>query len=188
VSNLKRGIPSEFADARAQSERIREKLVHLADSIRRLSHELHPAILQHCGLDIALRAFCSEFGTLAGIEVAFHSDGCFDNVPSTIALCAYRVTQEALQNVAKHANTDQADVAVTHSAENVRLTVSDHGIGMDLNGATGSPGLGLTSIRERTRLVNGTVDIQSRPNGGTTLTVTLPVPARNRRSLVATER
>ncbi len=175
VSNLKRGIPSDLADARGQSERIREKLVHLADSTRRISHELHPAMLQHCGLEIALRAFCSEFGALAGISVAFRSNGSFDTVPATIALCAYRVTQEALQNIVKHANTDQADVALTHSPETIRLTVSDRGVGMDLT--SGSGGLGLTSIKERTRLVNGTVTIQSQPNRGTTLTVTLPVPA-----------
>jgi PAS domain S-box-containing protein len=175
VSNLKRGIPAEFAETLAQSERIREKLTHLADSTRRLSHELHPATLQHCGLDVALAALCSEFGKLAGIRLAFRSDGSFDSVPPAIALCAYRVTQEALQNIAKHAQTDQADVTLTHLSRALRLTVSDEGVGMDLNAT--SRGLGLTSISERTRLVNGTVDIQSERNRGTTLTLTLPLPA-----------
>jgi signal transduction histidine kinase len=150
-------------------------LTHLADSTRRLSHELHPATLQHCGLDVALAALCSEFGNLAGIRFAFHSDGSFDSVPPAIALCAYRVTQEALQNIVKHAQTDQADVTLTHLSHAVRLTVSDEGVGMGFNAR--SRGLGLTSISERTRLVNGTFDIQSERNRGTTLTLTLPLPA-----------
>lgn len=175
LSNLKRAIPPEFAGVRAQSEATREKVASLGESIRRLSHELHPAVLQQSGLDDALREFCSEFGSLTGIKVAFCSDGPFDSVPAKIALCVYRVTQEALQNVKKHANTDHADVTLTHLAETIRLTVSDHGIGMESNGDSG--GLGLTSIRERARLVNGAVDIKSEPNRGTTLTVTLPMSA-----------
>lgn len=172
VGNLKREIPSELLDIRAQSERIREKLVHLANATRRLSHELHPAVLQHCGLEIALRAFCSEFSALAGIDVSFRSSGAFDCLSPAIALCAFRVAQEALQNVAKHAGSKQADISLMQSAGAIVLTVSDYGVGMDLNASRS--GLGLTSIKERVRVVNGTVEIQSRANRGTSLTLTLP--------------
>lgn len=176
VSNLKRGIPSEFADARGQSERIGAKLAHLGHSVRRLSHELHPTILEYCSLDVALKSFCSEFATLAGMRVMFNSDSSFESVPPTTAICLYRITQEALQNVAKHANTDHADVTLTCSGDTIRLTISDDGIGMDVNKTSG--GLGLTSIRERTRLLNGTMEIETQPNHGTTLTVSLPVSTR----------
>ena len=172
VGNLRREIPHELVAPRSQSERIREKLVHLANATRRLSHELHPAVLQHCGLEIALRAFCAEFNALAGIEVFFRSSGTFDRLSPTAALCAFRVAQEALQNVAKHSGANRADVSLAQSAETVTLTVFDYGRGMDPN--TSRPGLGLTSIKERARLVNGTVEIHSRPTGGTALTLTLP--------------
>lgn len=175
VSNLKTGVPLEFAEVRSQSERIRERLAQLGEGVRRLSHELHPAILQYSGLNAALRVYCSEFAALAGIRIAFHSNGSFAGMPPATALCAYRITQEALQNVVKHAHTQEAEIALTRSGNTVKLTISDNGVGMDLNVARTARGLGLTSMTERARLVNGTVDIQSAPGRGTTLTVTLPV-------------
>jgi PAS domain S-box-containing protein len=174
ASSLRAGIPPEFTDARAQISHIQEKLIVLTESIRRISHQLHPAILQFSGLDVALRTYCSEFAALAGITVAFHSEGSFEDVPEQIALSVYRIAQEALGNVVKHAQTNHADVALTRSLHALNLTVSDSGIGLDLNGAGVSQGLGLISIKERTRLVNGTLEIQSKPNQGTALSVTLP--------------
>lgn len=175
VSNLKRGIPAELDEARLQSERIREKLANLAASTRRLSHELHPAILQHCGLDVALRALCSDFGALAAIKVSFQGEGYFEDVPPNISLCAYRVAQEALQNVVKHAGTDQAAVSLVRSADGLTLEVTDYGVGMDCDRVRTGGGLGLTSIRERARLVNGSVDIRSDVNRGTTVELRIPV-------------
>lgn len=174
ASNLKAGIPAEFPVARGQSERIREKLADLGQSVRRLSHELHPALLEHCSLDVALQSLCSEFMNGLKISVAFHASGSFESVPPAIAICAYRITQEALQNVAKHANTHQAIVKLSQHSGAMGLTIADHGSGMDLKRVRG--GLGLTSIRERTRLVNGTIEIKTELGSGTTLNVTLPIP------------
>ncbi len=188
ISNLRRQIPSEFSGVRVQAEQVREKLVQLAESIRRVSHDLHPAVLQYGTLDVALRAYCSEFGALAGIEVLFRSYGSFEGVPPATALCAYRVTQEALQNVAKHANTNEAEVVLKQYGETVMLTISDQGTGMDLSRNSSPGGLGLTSIRERARLVNGTLEIESEPNRGTTLTMTLPIPTNDSRPLAPTHR
>jgi PAS domain S-box-containing protein len=175
ATNLRKGMPPECADVRAQSERIQRKLVHLAESIRRLSHELHPAILQHSGLSAALGTYSFEFGALTGIKVSFQADGSFEKVPPPVALCIYRVAQEALQNIARHAKVAEAAVALRRSGGILCLTVSDQGIGMDLNRARGAPGLGLVSIRERTRLVNGSIGIESQPDKGTTLILTVPV-------------
>lgn len=175
ASNLKAAIPAKLAAARGQSERIREKLAHLGKSVRRLSHELHPALLEHCSLDVALQSLCSEFTSGLKINVAFHTSGSFETVPPAIVICAYRITQEALQNVTKHANTDHAIVELTRHGGNIVLTITDRGAGMDLNSVRG--GLGLTSIRERTRLVNGTIAIQTESGGGTTLEVTMPIPS-----------
>ena len=175
ASNLRKGIATEDAQSQAQTERIQQKLMHLADSVRQLSHSLHPALLEYTGLGAALQSYCAEFSTLTGMEVLFAATGSFEHLPKPAALCLYRVAQEALQNVLKHARVKLARVAIEASAEMVRLTVSDEGAGMDQNDSATPQGLGLVSIQERARLVNGTVRIESRPNQGTTLSVTVPM-------------
>jgi PAS domain S-box-containing protein len=173
VGNLKRHIPAEQVEARSQSGRIHQKLIKLAESIRRMSHELHPAILEYYGLTAALRSCCDEFGALTHMRVSFTTQGSFDGIPSSTALCVYRITQEALQNIAKHAHADMAEVVLSHSGGVLGLTVSDTGIGMDP--AAAPTGLGLISIKERARLLGGQVEITSRLNQGTSVMVTIPV-------------
>jgi PAS domain S-box-containing protein len=175
MSNLRKQIPAEQTEPREQSNRIQQKLVEVAESIRRLSHQLHPAGLEYTGLGAALRGYCAEFESLTTIRVSCKTDGCFGDVPSEVALCVYRIIQEALQNVAKHARVTEAEVELTRSEGLLRLTVSDHGAGMDVSRAGMTGGLGLVSIKERTRLVNGTFQIQSLPNRGTTLSLEIPV-------------
>jgi len=175
ASNLKKDIASEDTEAQAQSERIQQKLVQLAEGVRRLSHNLHPAVLEYSGLGAALQSYCYEFSTLTGITVSFRAEGSLERLAASVALCLYRIAQEALQNVLKHAQIDHAQLTVTRSAESVCMTVSDAGVGIDLLGARISQGLGLVNIKERTRLVNGTLRIESQPNQGTTLNVTVPI-------------
>jgi PAS domain S-box-containing protein len=175
MSNLKRQLPAGEAEAREQSGRIQQKLVQVAESIRLLSHELHPAALEHSGLGAALRGCCSEFGLLTNIRVSCKIHGCFEGVPSSVSLCVYRTTQEALQNIAKHARVTEAEVELSRADGLLCLTVSDRGAGIAPNRAGMPAGLGLVSIKERIRLVNGTFEMQSRPNCGTTLGVKIPV-------------
>jgi two-component system sensor histidine kinase UhpB len=171
---LKSDIPEEQAGVRAQSDRLQQKLANLAEGVRRLSHELHPAVLEHAGLKAALRAYCAEFSSLTGVKVTLEAEGSFDGVPAAASLCIYRIVQEALQNVAKHARVTDASVQLKRSPGMLSLTIADRGAGMAPD-RTGAPrGLGLVSIRERTRLVNGTVRIQSMPNQGTTIIVSIP--------------
>jgi signal transduction histidine kinase len=175
MSNLRKQIPAEQTGAREQSKRIQQNMAQVSESIRRLSHELHPAVLEHSGLGAALRDYCSEFGLLTHIQVSCKTDGPFCSVPPDVALCVYRVTQEALQNVAKHARVAQAEVDLTRADGELRLTVSDRGAGMALDRAGMPAGLGLVSIKERTRLVNGTFQIRSGPNQGATLSLKIPL-------------
>jgi len=174
TSNLKADIPEEQAGARAQSDRLQQNLAGLAEGIRRLSHELHPAVLEHAGLAAALRAYCSEFSSLTGVRVALEVEGSFGGVPSAVSLCIYRIVQEALQNVAKHARVTDASVQLRRSPEILSLSIADLGAGMAPDRTGAAAGLGLVSIKERTRLVNGTVQIRSMPNRGTTITVKIP--------------
>ena len=174
IGNLKRQIPAELSEARAQSDRIHQKLAQIAETVRRMSHELHPATLEYLGLTGALRAFCEEFATLTRIRVSFKSAGSCDDVPPAAALCVYRITQEALQNTAKHARADTAQVQLCRTDGLLRLTVSDNGIGIEPESLEARPGLGLLSIRERARLSGGSAEISGQPGKGTCVTVTIP--------------
>jgi len=175
VGNLKRQIPIELAEARDYSDCIHQKLVHLAEAIRRMSHELHPAILKYSGLATALRGYCDEFGALARVRVSLDIDGSFDGVAPATALCIYRIAQEALRNVAKHAKVQTAAIQLHRDEGWLLLTVSDRGVGMKLSRTSPTTGLGLVSINERTRLVGGSLEIRSQPDQGTTITVKVPV-------------
>jgi PAS domain S-box-containing protein len=174
VGNLKKHIPVDAGDGRAQSDRIHQKLVNVAETVRRISHELHPSILQHSGLAPALRSHCSEFAALTGVQVRLTIDGQFDGVPSGAALCMYRVTQEGLRNIAKHAKVATAAVELCRSDGLMSLTISDRGVGIDLASVDANAGLGLVSIRERARLAGGSVEITSVPSQGTVITVRIP--------------
>ncbi|HLK69551.1 MAG TPA: PAS domain-containing protein [Bryobacteraceae bacterium] len=174
MANLKRKIPTEQSEARWQSDQIHHKLVDIAESVRRLSHELHPEVLRYSGLAAALQQSCQEFETISGIHASLAIDGCFENIPPDTALCVYRITQEALRNVAKHAHVQSASVLLRRGVGLLSLTVSDRGVGMPVGTGQRFAGLGLISIRERVRLVRGTLEITSQPNQGTTISVRIP--------------
>jgi PAS domain S-box-containing protein len=172
MSNLRRRLPDDSPDLNAQVERLHGGLVALARSLRNLSHQLHPWMLDLAGVAAALEACCSEFSALTGIEVVFRTEGPAEGAGPEIALCLYRITQEALQNVARHSGSNRAEVTLTRRPAEWLLTIQDGGFGFDTSDPTS--GLGFVSMRERLRLVNGTLSIDSRRREGTTLTVTIP--------------
>jgi two-component system sensor histidine kinase UhpB len=174
TGNLKRQIPQDCGDARAHADSIHRKLVQLAEAVRRMSHELHPAVLQYSGLGPALGSYCEEFGALTGLQIALRIEGSFERVAPDAALCLFRVAQEALRNVARHAGVKKASVELRRSGGVLRLTVSDEGVGMEPGRAGAKAGLGLLNIQERARLVGGKVEIRSDPGLGTSITVEVP--------------
>jgi PAS domain S-box-containing protein len=174
IGNMKRGLPADQTTSRAHSDRIQQKLVDLSESVRRMSHELHPSVLQHSGLAPALRGYCREFQELSAIRIAVSTAGDLSALRPAVALCVFRVAQEALRNVSKHAQVAEAQVELVHTGQEIRLTVFDAGVGFATGEAPREAGLGLVSIRERVRLVNGTVDLDSAPGRGTRLTIHIP--------------
>ncbi len=174
IGNMKRQIPKDYGEARAQADVIHGKLVNLAEGVRRMSHELHPAILQYSGLAPALRSYCEEFGALAGLRIALEIEGSFGGVSRDAALCLFRVAQEALRNVAKHARVPEASVKLRRAEGLLTLQISDRGVGMEMGEGTPKAGLGLLNIQERVRLVGGKVEIQSALGEGTSITVEVP--------------
>ena len=179
VTKLKRDVPENERGLRARTEQLHQRIVKLAEAARHLSHQLHPAVLEHSGVTAALRSYCAEFASLSGVEVTVEADGRFADLPSAVALCIYRVAQEALQNVARHSGEKSARVELKRSNGSVWFAVSDSGRGFQSGLSGGRSGLGLVSMKERTRLVHGTFQVESAPNRGTSLRVSIPIGVPN---------
>jgi signal transduction histidine kinase len=151
---------------------VQRETIALAGDIRLLSHDLHPGALQHAGLVEAVRSHCQEFARQHGIEVAIRADDDLAVSEPGTALCLYRIVQEALRNIAKHAGARHVRVTAGRLGDEVQLTVADDGSGFELARAREQGrGLGLPSIEERVRLARGRVAIETAPGRGTTITV-----------------
>ncbi len=175
LAALERTLPPDAtAERRQEIARLQERTMELAEAMRHLSHELHPGILQYAGLSAALRGHCREFDHGHDIAVAYRPSESLGEVPPDVALCLYRVAQEALKNAAMHAKAGHASVTLTREGTDLVLTISDDGRGFDLAEARGR-GLGLISLEERVRLVRGRLAIDTAPQRGTTMRVTVPV-------------
>jgi|SRR5579871_311526 len=175
------GIPRQTGtldrETRSVLDRTHQNIVDLSESMRRLSHELHPSLLEHSGLAAALRAYCEEFGSLTAVQPQLQVEGGLDDLPASINLCVFRVSQEALRNIAKHAGVREAQITVRRSGEVLTLRIQDRGRGFEAKRLPSQPGLGLISMKERIRLVHGVLDIKSQPNKGTTVMAIIPMPA-----------
>jgi len=161
----------------ALKDRMRElsdRVGELSGTVRRLSHELHPAALRRFGLVSTTRSFCREISAAHEIEVEFDEQNVPSYLPDDISLCFYRVMQESLRNVAKHARATKAKVTIAMTANELRLTVCDNGDGFDTGKATSNGSLGLISMRERMHLVNGRLSIKSVEGVSTKILATVP--------------
>ncbi len=147
----------------------RELLSDLGKDIQALSHRLHSSKLEYLGLVNASRSFCRELSEQRNVRIAFKHSELPSAVPKEISLCLFRVLQEALQNAVRHSGAQDFAVEVHGGQDGIRLIVSDSGIGFDWRHAINGRGLGLISMRERLRLVNGELSIQSEPGRGTTV-------------------
>ena len=127
------------------------------------------------GLVAALRGHCRAFERQHGLTVMFRADDALGIVPTGIALCLYRVAQEALVNVAKHAGAHHVSVTLARDGADVALSIGDDGRGFDLAAARGHDGLGLISLDERVRLARGSLTIDTQPQRGTTLRIVVPL-------------
>jgi signal transduction histidine kinase len=146
--------------------------------VRRLSHDLHPATLRLVGLAAALKSYCREVEERHDVQVSFAAQGDLGGLHPDIALCVFRIVQEALRNGAVHGDARRLEVSILRSGTSLELMVTDDGRGFDLESVRRSgSGLGLVSMEERARLVGGDVRILTRPMRGTAICVRLPVDA-----------
>ena len=148
-------------------------------AIRNLSIDLRPSALDDLGLLPALRWYVKEYQQKSSIQVDFQATGFKDRLPPEMETALYRIVQESLTNVAKHAQAHHVTINLREAADAVYATMSDDGRGFDIEELQKTTdrdrGLGLVGMQERALLLNGTLTINSRPHGGTTVHVAIPL-------------
>ena len=172
---LAQQVPESSTAIREQLLKLRDRSEGLSNDLHRMIHQLHPAALEYLGLIPALRGHCAEFSRNQGIRVWFRVAPWLEPVPQEAAVCLYRITQEALRNVAKHSRAQEAWVEIDQDGDEIRLFIEDKGVGFDSTIPTAGKCLGLISIRERVQLLSGSVAIKSVSGKGTSVEVRVPV-------------
>lgn len=155
----------------------REKLDHLEDQLRRLSHELRPMVLEDLGLQAALTFLAEGVTMRAGVPVSITCPKT-DGMSATTQTTLYRIVQQALINVGKHAHATRATVRVIRERAKIRCSIADDGVGFDTRHLPHTPpngGLGLVGMKERAQALGGTFEVSSAPGAGTVVQVTIPV-------------
>jgi len=163
---------------------LRKQALEISSDVQALSHELHSSKLEYMGVVAAMRGWCRELGERQKIDVNFNSDVA-SSLPIEIGLSLLRVLQEALQNAAKHSGAKRVEVQLTEHSNEVHLVVSDSGKGFNVKVAMQGNGIGLTSMRERVRLLNGRFTIESKPMHGTEIHVYVPLHSQQHSELMA---
>jgi signal transduction histidine kinase len=153
---------------------LRKQVLELLTNVHTMSHQLHSSKLEHMGLLVAAKSFCAEFCEHEKVEIDFRSEDLPTDVSPEVSLCLFRVLQQALNNAAKHSGAKRFEVHLWGAPDEIHLAVSDLGNGFDLNAALKGRGLGLTSMMERIRLVDGMLSINSQANRGTTIHARVP--------------
>ena len=175
ISRLKRRLPLPDEELIEELDELREHTNRLTNEIRRLSHQLHPAVLEHLGLVTALESYIGGFKDEEQIDVSLKAELGEERVPFQTSICIYRVAVEALRNVSRHSGARSAEISLKRVNGSLELKVSDSGKGFDVERFRKEGGLGLVSIEERLRLLRGTCEIDSSPQKGTTLVARVPL-------------
>ncbi|MCV3211231.1 histidine kinase [Mesorhizobium sp. YC-2] len=178
LSSLRRRVPNPDDTARSELSGLQQQVVGLAKDLRDLSHELHPGALEHVGLLEALRGRCEEINGESGTRVDVEVAGGWSEVADDVELCLYRVAQEALRNITKHAHARTARISLARGNSHVVMRITDDGGGFQENGSNGLHGIGLLSMRERVRMLEGTFEMAS-SSRGTVATVVIPTGERH---------
>jgi len=175
LEELKRKLPESDQVCCTKVQELVDRTRELSSDMHSLSHQLHSSRLEHAGLVSALRGLCKEIGEKYKIEVQFAVRDIQFQIPKDMALCLFRVAQEALSNVVKHSRAKTARVELGANARSVSLRVRDNGRGFDTEGSGLGHGIGLISMHERIRLVGGMLSIRSEPMQGTEIVGAVPL-------------
>ena len=182
LSVLKRNVgrPGSESENVQTVATLQDRTSTLAEAVKNLSHELHPGVLEYAGLVPTLRRHCADVERLHQLTVTFSAGGDLDSLSLDVAVCLFRVAQEALANAVRHARPRTILVQLTATDHSLELSIVDDGIGFATADGARS-GLGLRSIDERVRLARGHMQVESRLGHGTTLRVRIsraaPLPS-----------
>jgi signal transduction histidine kinase len=167
-----RGSAQEIAEP---LKTLSEQIVRLVSDVHHLSRQIHPSTPTDLGLTVALESECSAFRRLYGASAVLDLGQIPPSLPAEVAVALYRIAQEGLRNAAKHAQAREIRISLHSGDGELILRVEDNGVGFDPGASGKGGGLGLVTIRERARLVNGSLKIQSQPGQGTSLIVRVPI-------------
>jgi len=175
LQSLQQGPEASRGEQRQAIAHAISELDDLGMDVQALSHRLHSSRLDYLGLEAASAGLCREVSRLHKLEINFHSDNIPKDVPKDVALSLFRVLEEGLQNAIKHSGSREFQVSLSSGSNEIELTIHDSGVGFDQKQVRKGQGLGLTSIEERVKLVNGELSIDSQPQRGTTLHARVPL-------------
>ena len=175
IGKLAAGTSSSVDEITARLRSFQSLARHASNEVRRLSHGLHPSVIEDFGLSTALEEFCGEFAAAQGITLKFEGLAAGEGLSADGASCLYRIAQECLRNVAKHARATEVCVGLASDGVNVQLVVKDDGAGFSVGVDRANSGLGLISMKERIRMANGTLSITSQPGQGTEIVASVPL-------------
>jgi PAS domain S-box-containing protein len=167
--------PTNLPGARSRVGELKNQITDIASDVQALSHRLHSSKLEYLGLATAMSGFCKEFGEQQEVDINFETHDLPSTLSPEISLCFFRVLQEALHNSVKYSGVRHFEVRSWATPNEIHLTVSDFGSGFDIQAAKSGRGLGLISMEERLKILNGTLSIQSQLKLGTTVHALAPL-------------
>ena len=176
IEGIEQRLPAEIREGlEAGFGSVRQGLETLGNNLRELSHRLHPSILEHLGLPHALRQLADDFTERHALPVRISCRSVPQSIPSPVTLAFYRIAQEALTNISKHAGPASINIALTGSPRGLDLSIRDSGKGFNTKSRKARGGLGLVSMAQRSELVGGTFELRSQPGEGTQIHVHVPL-------------
>jgi len=179
LENASEALPDSPRTAKQQLQELINSAGELGADIHTVSHRLHSATLESLGLEPGVSSLCKEFTDRHGIEIAFSADNIPRIVAPDVALCVFRIVQEALQNLRKHSGAARAEVSLIKRADRIFVSIYDQGKGFDMSDMKAHKGLGVQSMGERARLLSGRFKIHSKPGRGTRVEAAIPLPTTN---------
>lgn len=176
LRRIEKGEAGDLADIGGMVRSITGRLTAVSDDVRQMAYRFHPSILDDLGLTKAVRRLVDDFSASTGVEAVYVHHDSLSPIPTDLATCVYRIAQESLNNVARHAKATEVEVELICDEGMITLSVRDNGVGFDaVNASQGRGRLGLLSMKERVRLVRGTLNVSSSPGGGTHIDVGVPL-------------
>lgn len=158
---------------------LRQELASTSEAVHDISYRLHPSLVEDLGISTALRTECERVQKYTDASIKVQIGAIPERIPKDAALCAYRVIQEALNNAVRHAEADNIEILLDKEGQTLKLEVLDDGRGFIEAQAKSKVSLGLSSMRERVSMMDGTIGIRSAPGAGTTVGAVVPLTGEN---------